>query len=57
MVLFCVIGVAFQLTLLVNKFTNAVIDDQNLDGFHANDRSKAWYDMHPNIHVMEYSHG
>ena len=36
MVLFYVIVVAFLMTILVNEFTNTIMDDCNLDEFHAN---------------------
>ena len=56
MVLFYVNVVAFLMTLLVNKLTNTIRGDCNVDEFDANNRSKAWYIMPPNFHVMKYRH-
>jgi hypothetical protein len=47
--IFYVTMATFQMTLLMNNFTDVVIDDWNLDEIHGTHQNKVWYIMHPNI--------
>lgn len=54
--IFHAIMITFLMTLLMNKSTNAFMDDWNFDEIHANYSSKLWYILNPHIFVMKYYH-
>ena len=54
---FYVTEVTFLIKLLMNKFTNRVLDYCDLDEIHAHYGNKDWYFLHPNNHVLKCSHG
>ena len=48
------IVVTFLMTNFINKTTNIVMDDWNLDEIHANYWNKVWCILHPNKYIVKY---